>query len=135
MAKKNNKSAALTEAPELTIEEQRDADALAIAEARTDFRGNKLPEIPRSFNYKLGEAERVRNAFDYTFMLLGGVPSFALWAAENPTEFYKLFSKMVPAANNVLQSNGPVTIITNVPDSPLDKVEPITVDSRKVDFD
>lgn len=121
--------------PELSLEELREADATAIAEARTDFKGNKLPEIPRSFHYKLSEAERVRNAFDFTFMLIGGVPSFALWAAENPGEFYKLYSKMVPAANNVLQASGPLTIITNVPDSPLDKVEPIVVDSRKVDFD
>jgi hypothetical protein len=36
--------------------------------------------------------------FNETFQLIGGVPRLALWADKNPTAFYSLYSKLIPAA-------------------------------------
>jgi hypothetical protein len=98
------------------------------ANAYVDILGNQLPKINPAFHYSITDADRVKNAFDFTFALIGGQPQFALWAAQNPTEFYKLYSRMLPQQNNMIAANGPLTIITNVPDSPLDNCKPIVVD-------
>ena len=104
-----------------SLEELRSDDAEQRALALVDIMGNALPAIPNSFHYRLGDVDRVKNAFDFTFALIGGQPAFALWAAQNPSEFYKLYSKLLPTPQNAgITANGPVTIITNVPDSPLD---------------
>ena len=49
--------------------------------------------IPRSSDLP---RTQVVNAFIDAFQLLGGTPRFALWADENPTEFYKLYAKLMP---------------------------------------
>lgn len=38
----------------------------------------------------------VKEALQEAFENLGGVPALAAWAAENPTEFYKLWTKLIP---------------------------------------
>lgn len=38
----------------------------------------------------------IKGAFVEAFELLGGVPSLALWAQENQTEFYKLAARLIP---------------------------------------
>jgi hypothetical protein len=40
----------------------------------------------------------VVSAFATAFEMIGGVPRLALWANENPTDFYKLFGKLLPSA-------------------------------------
>ena len=49
--------------------------------------------IPRSPDTK---RTRVINAFHDAFQLTGGTPRLALWADENPTEFYRLYAKLLP---------------------------------------
>jgi hypothetical protein len=122
-SKANNVVAPITDVPvvpEKTLEELRSEDMETRANALVDILGNSLPAIPKSFHYRMADVDRVKNSFDFTFSLIGGQPAFALWAAQNPGEFYKLYSRMLPQQNNVLNSSGPLTIITGVPDSPLD---------------
>ncbi len=42
--------------------------------------------------------QNIVEQFNSTFQLIGGVPRLALWADKNPTAFYALYSKMIPAA-------------------------------------
>jgi hypothetical protein len=53
----------------------------------------KLP-IPR--NQKFSRSDVV-NSFASAFTMIGGTPRLALWANENPGEFYKLFGKLLPS--------------------------------------
>jgi hypothetical protein len=38
----------------------------------------------------------VSQAFQHAFEMIGGVSRFSLWADQNPTEFYRLYSRMLP---------------------------------------
>lgn len=59
--------------------------------------GQSLTRLPkREFSRR-----RVLEAIDEAFELIGGVPRFAFWAHNNPTEFYKLYGKTIPAASQV----------------------------------
>ena len=42
-----------------------------------------------------------KEAFQLTFDQMGGPIGLATWATENPTEFYKLYSKLIPVDTNV----------------------------------
>ncbi len=45
------------------------------------------------------EREKFLAAMDEAFELIGGVPRLAIWADQNPTEFYRLMGKTIPQAN------------------------------------
>lgn len=49
---------------------------------------NGLPAPMRS--------KTAKEAFQLAFQLIGGVPRLALWAHANPTEFYRIYSKLIP---------------------------------------
>ena len=51
--------------------------------------GSKLPKPLRG--------QRAADAFQNAFELIGGVPRLALWADKNPTAFFSLYSKLIPA--------------------------------------
>lgn len=40
----------------------------------------------------------VARAFHDAFDLIGGVPRLAIWGDENPTDFYKLWARLLPSA-------------------------------------
>lgn len=44
---------------------------------------------------------KAAKAFQQAFDMIGGVPRLALWADQNPTKFYTLYSKLVPATAEV----------------------------------
>ena len=46
------------------------------------------PKAPRK--------QRFLSAMDDTFDLIGGVPRLAVWADQNPDEYYKLYAKTLP---------------------------------------
>ena len=50
-------------------------------------------KVPRSPDLKRSQ---VVNAFQDAFQLIGGTPRLAIWGHENPTEFYRLWSKLAP---------------------------------------
>lgn len=44
---------------------------------------------------------KAAKAFQQAFEMIGGVPRLALWADQNPTKFYTLYSKLVPATAEI----------------------------------
>jgi hypothetical protein len=55
--------------------------------------GNSLPPILKD--------SKAAKAFQQAFEMIGGVPRLALWADQNPTKFYTLYSKLVPATAEI----------------------------------
>jgi hypothetical protein len=49
----------------------------------------KLPSYTKTKN--------VRLQFQHAFELIGGIPRLAHWAHAHPTQFYQLYSKLIPA--------------------------------------
>lgn len=89
-----------------------------LSEAATGLRG--INRVPKKSNQK----QRFMEALAEAFEVVGGVPRLALWADRNPTEFYKILGKQVPAMvqNNMqVNANGPVTIVSALPKSHLDE--------------
>ena len=56
---------------------------------RKGLYGDKLPQ-------KL-KGQRAADAFQSAFDLIGGIPRLALWADKNPSAFFALYSKLIPA--------------------------------------
>lgn len=79
--------------------------------------GKSLTRLPR----REFSRRRVLEALDEAFQLIGGVPRLAHWGHHNPTEFYKLWGKTIPAASQ-LDVMGQLTHIIRpaLPRSPLD---------------
>ena len=48
----------------------------------------------------------VKEAFRLAFDELGGAPALAAWGRDNPTDFYKLASKLIPTEIQPLDSTG-----------------------------
>lgn len=51
----------------------------------------KNPGIPA-----FARTRNVKEQFQHAFELIGGIPRLAMWAHENPSQFYSLYSKMIP---------------------------------------
>ena len=65
--------------------------------------------------------QKVMDAFHDAFDLIGGVPRLAYWANANPTEFYKLYGKMLPAGASIdVNHDGQITFKHVLPPSRLD---------------
>lgn len=65
--------------------------------------------------------QKVMDAFHDAFDLIGGVPRLAYWAHQNPTEFFKLYGKMLPAGASIdLNHNGEIIFRHVLPPSKLD---------------
>lgn len=47
-----------------------------------------------------------KEAFALAFEGLGGAPRLQAWAEENPTEFYKLFARLIPTESHVTGAQG-----------------------------
>ena len=50
-------------------------------------------QVPKNKEFK---RQQVIDAFQHSFELIGGIPRLAAWAHHNPTEFFKLYSKLLP---------------------------------------
>lgn len=75
-------------------------------------------QVPRNPDIK---RQQVVNAFLDAFQLIGGTPRLALWGHENPTEFYKLWSKLAPRqVEQETRHDGDLTIRHVLPRSRLD---------------
>lgn len=65
--------------------------------------------------------QKVMDAFHDAFDLIGGVPRLAYWAHQNPTEFFKLYGKMLPAGASIdLNASGEIIFRHVLPPSKLD---------------
>jgi hypothetical protein len=82
--------------------------------------GKSLTRLPR----REFSRRRVLEAIDEAFELIGGVPRLAMWGHVNPTEFYKIWAKTIPAASQ-MEIMGKVQHIIRpaLPRSPLDGEE------------
>ena len=79
----------------------------------------QYPEARRPTLFNRMEAA---NEFREAFELIGGVPRLAVWAHYNPTEFYRLYGKMLPSgADNTTKHSGNVTIKPALQPSGLDE--------------
>lgn len=81
--------------------------------------GKSVTRLPR----KEFDRRQIVAAFQEAFDLIGGVPRLAIWAHHNPTEFYKLYGKLIPASSH-LELAGQVQHIIRpaLSPSPLDLV-------------
>ena len=79
---------------------------------------------------KTGRAKGVPNKVTATakenllavFTRLGGTAGMADWARENPTEFYKLYGKLIPAESRITGAEGgPVELIWPLSPNKLDQ--------------
>jgi UV DNA damage repair endonuclease len=60
----------------------------------------------------------VKEAFKLAFDNLGGVDALVTWAADNQTQFYQLYSKLIPTEVEVAgKDGGPIVVAA----SPLDE--------------
>ena len=56
----------------------------------------------------------VRAALEAAFEQMGGVPSLVTWATNEPTEFYKLYAKLLPVQVQAdMRHNGTISIIVD----------------------
>lgn len=65
----------------------------------------------------------VKAAFEQAFDELGGAASLVSWGREQPTEFYKLYAKLLPVQVNAdMKHQGTISIVvdTGVPRAPDD---------------
>ena len=80
--------------------------------------GTKIT-VPRNPSIK---REQVVNAFLDAFQLIGGTPRLALWADENPTEFFKLWAKLAPRqVEQETKHDGGLKILHVLPRGKLDE--------------
>lgn len=75
--------------------------------------------IPRAAGFNRAQ---VVQAFDNAFHLIGGVPRLAIWADENPKEFFKLYAKLLPSQSSSSLGESTDIVIKHVlPKSKLDE--------------
>lgn len=75
--------------------------------------------IPRAAGFNRAQ---VVQAFDNAFHLIGGVPRLAVWADENPKEFFKLYAKLLPSQSSSSLGESTDIVIKHVlPKSKLDE--------------
>lgn len=84
-----------------------------------DARSKQL-SIPRTGQFS---RKQVINAFQDSFELIGGIPRLAAWAHTHPTEFYKLYAKLLGGHLEVnVDNSGIIKVIHAIAPSPLDAV-------------
>lgn len=66
--------------------------------------------------------QRVVNAFQDAFELIGGVPRLAHWADSHPSDFFKLYARLLPVeASQRVTHDGGITVRHVLPRGPLDE--------------
>ncbi len=79
---------------------------------------SRLP-VPRTKDFT---RKMVVTAFNDAFELMGGIPRLAIWAHEHPTEFYKLYSRLLPSqSSSALGETNEMVIKHVIPRGPLDE--------------
>lgn len=97
--------------------------------------GEVLPHMPTG-SLKQDHLRRadVIGAFHMAFQMIGGVPRLALWADQQPGEFYKLYARLLPSSSSdEMNSVGAMRIIHALPPpgyDPRNPAEPDTSDGN-----
>jgi hypothetical protein len=66
-----------------------------------------LAQVPRLPTW--ARSRNVREQFQYAFELIGGIPRLAHWAHANPTDFFKLYARMIPTQVSG-EGGGPIKV-------------------------
>lgn len=75
--------------------------------------------VPRSQSFTRKD---VVKAFSDAFHLIGGVPRLAVWANAHPTEFFKLYARLLPSqASSALGETNELVVRHVLPRSALDE--------------
>ena len=101
-----------------------------IADASTRHGGGKLLKFTRST--KVTRADVVES-FTNAFQMIGGVDRLALWADQNPGDFYKLFGKLMPPAASDLLDGQREFVVRHIlppPGMEVSSRQPETVDAE-----
>lgn len=79
---------------------------------------SKRLNVPRATYFS---RKQIVGAFHDAFELIGGVPRLATWAHTHPTEFYKLYSRLLPNQNQIdFGNDGVLKIIHSLAPTALD---------------
>lgn len=65
----------------------------------------------------------VVEGFHHAFELIGGVPRLAIWADEHPSEFFKLYSKLIPSQLRASIDTSVKVVHTSLPPNPQDIID------------
>ena len=77
-------------------------------------KGKPGPGRPRGLPNKITRA--AKEAFALAFEKTGGVRSLTEWAKKNPTEFYKLYARLIPTEQHIGNPDGtPINFTLYVP--------------------
>ncbi len=91
-------------------------DCKELTSLATSGNGVSRISVPREL-----KRQRVVNAFQDAFELIGGVPRLAHWADQSPSAFYKLYARLLPTtAQQQLEHSGEIIIKHVIPPGPLD---------------
>jgi len=63
--------------------------------------------------------------------MIGGVPRFALWADANPTEFYRLYGKLLPQSSMQILDGKAEMVVRHVLPPPRNGSAPYPVDETE----
>ena len=91
-----------------------------------DFFLSDQARIAKQFAQPTKAKHKLLAAADEAFDVIGGVPRFAMWADQNPSDFYKMYAKTLPQNIDV---TGEITIRPALPPSPLDDPIDVTPES------
>jgi hypothetical protein len=83
-------------------------------------RPNPLPQLRRKVDgfTRMDVVKALHNSFE----MIGGVQRLALWGNQNPTEFYKLWAKLLPSTSINISTDGDKVIIEHaIPTTDLDR--------------
>ncbi len=84
--------------------------------------GNGVSRIPVPRKNGAPSRKQVVAAFQDAFELIGGTPRLAIWANEHPTDFFKLYARLMPSSASVqLDHTGEITVHHVLPRSKLDE--------------
>lgn len=68
------------------------------------------------------DRQAITRAFNDAFELIGGVMRLAHWAHEHPSDFYKLYARMLPSsAQQQIEHSGEILIRHAIPRTELDE--------------
>jgi len=84
------------ESPEQTLEPATTDLCMDLRPLNSIAAGNSV-RVPRNPHFTRKD---VVMAFQSAFELIGGVPRLALWANENESDFYKLYSRLLPSQSS-----------------------------------
>lgn len=93
------------------------ADMDHIFEVMSNAHAKRL-SIPRSSAFS---RKQIVGAFHDAFELIGGIPRLASWAHTHPTEFYKLYARLLPNQSQVdFGKDGVLKIVHSLAPTALD---------------